>query len=311
MSYTVEPMTAIGQPASNSITQDQFDLPVKEFLAYDPKASLSVTGKPIEKEAVTQNETHQDKIEEKVESASEESVKLSPKISALARKEAEQRRKEQAFKVREKELEARLAKAERFEKLQSQLASKDYSAAEEMGMSYEEYTQYLLNKTASESPESKRARELEEKLKVIEKSLEQKEINDYNANQSLWKKEVARTVAEDDRFKIIRKMGAEDAVLQHINDSFDEDDVELTAEEAALDIAAHLKQRAEAARALLEDDEQVLEKKLGPPKSSPKTITNNMAPTSVKAASKPFHLMSESEQIAEAYRRVQAAKQGR
>jgi hypothetical protein len=102
-------------------------------------------------------------------------------------------------------------------------------------------------------------------------------------------------------------------VLQHVNDSFDEDDVELTVEQAAKEIEAEAVKRAEKFASVSKIKQRFSEppKVLGAPKTAPKTITQSMTLSSEKAASKPFHLMSESEQIAEAIRRVQAAKQGR
>ena len=104
----------------------------------------------------------------------------------------------------------------------------------------------------------------------------------------------------------------EEAVLQHVNDSFEQDGVKLTAEQAAKEIEEALIARAEKFSSVSKiKNKQVSEAKvLGPPKtSSVKTITQQMTTTPKTApTSKPFHLMSESEQIAEAFRRVQAAK---
>jgi hypothetical protein len=99
-------------------------------------------------------------------------------------------------------------------------------------------------------------------------------------------------------------------VIRHINDSFEEDDVELTVEQAAKDIEDALLERASKFASVSKLKNKTSENKvLGAPKSSVKTITQNMTTTpKTSPASKPFHLMSESEQLAEAIRRVQAAK---
>lgn len=308
MSFTVESMPTQAPAHTGPIEQNQFDLPVKEFMGYDPKGTMSVTGSPISRP--DPNATQSNKSEEtKEESLPTESVALSPKISAIARKEAAQRQREQALLQREKSLEAKLANAEKYEKLQAKIASKDYSAADELGLSYEEYTNYLLNKQAGEKPEEQRFRQVEEKLSQFEKAQEEKVNREYEVNQSLWKKEISKVIAENDAFLNIRELKAEDKVLQHINDSFDQDDVELTVEEAAKDIEEYLDEYANKIASLSKVKGKFNEAKtLGPPRSQPKTITNQMAPSSTKQTSKPFHLMSESEQIAEAYRRVQAAK---
>ena len=116
-------------------------------------------------------------------------------------------------------------------------------------------------------------------------------------------------VSGSEDFSSIKELGAEEIVLQHINDSFEEDGVELSAEEAAKEIEAALVARAEKFASLTKLKKQQETRTLPPPKAS-KTITQNMTTTPVKSSTKPMHLMSESEQWAEATRRYLASKQG-
>lgn len=311
MAFTTEAMAAVSAPIQG-IEQNLLDLPSKEFTGYDPKGTTTVTGSPIERPSqdVKQRDTADRGAAESP--GSEESVTLSPKISALARKEQAQRQREAAFKQREAALEAKLADAERYASLKSKLANKDYSAADELGMTYDEYTQYLLNKQAGDDPAEQRYRAVEEKLSNIEKQQEELAVKEYKFNQNLWKQEIQKTVADADVYPEIQYWKAESAVLQHINDSFELDGVELTTEQAAKEIEEQLVERSKRfadAPSLKNRAEQP--RVLGAPKSSPQTITNNMTTLPPKPSSKPFHLMSESEQIAEAIRRVQAAKQSR
>jgi len=309
----------IAQPApapQANAEPSQFNLPVKEFIGYDPKGTTTVTGservKPeseaaSEPEAENKDPKQVDNPEE--EKKPEESVTLSPKISAIARKEQAQRQREQALKQREKDLADKLAKAEKYDQLRQKLDAKDYSAADELGMSYEEYTQYLLNKQAGADPTEQRFRKIETENEALKHALEEKETEEYQANQALWKEAIEKAVAGSDEFSTIRELKAEGAVLQHINDSFEEDGVELTVEQAAKEIEDALVKRAEKLSSISKLKKGVSgEKVLGPPKTQPRTLTQNMAATSVKSKPKPFHLMSESEQIAEAIRRVQEAK---
>ena len=309
MAFTIEAMDT-GGPVKNPTGPVEFDLPVKEFIGYDPKGTTTITGSPIERPNPKQ--------EAQIETApgaespgTEESVTLSPKISAIARKEQAQLRREREFAAKEKALEAKLADAEKYAQLKSKLANKDYSAADELGMTYDEYTQYLLNKKDPD-PSEEKFRTIEEKLSAFEKAQEEKEVNEYKQNQLLWKQEISKLVGDSEEFSTIKELGMEEAVLRHVNDSFEEDGVELTAEQAAKDIETELVKRAEKFASVTKIRQKFeAPQKLGPPKSSPKTITQNMTVTSKTPSSKPFHLMSESEQIAEAYRRVQAAKQTR
>ena len=311
MAFTTEAIEVAA--ITNPTGPKEFDLPVREFTGYDPKGTTTITGSQIERPNAP-NPKQDTTTEQVAESpAGEESVKLSPQISAIARKEQAQRRREQALAQREREFEAKLADAEKYSQLKSKIAVKDYSAADELGLTYDEYTQYLVDKQASVNPEEQRYKTLEERQTALEKAQEEQTVKEFQHNQSLWKAEIAKVVAENEAFSTIKELGMEDAVLRHVNDSFDEDDVELTVEQAAKEIEDALVQRAEkfASVTKIKNRSQEPQKALGAPKTSPKTITQSMTTTSQKQASKPFHLLSESEQIAEAIRRVQAMKQGR
>ena len=72
-------------------------------------------------------------------------------------------------------------------------------------------------------------------------------------------------------------------VLRHINDSFDEDGIELSAEEAAKEIEEAFISRAEKLGAVSKVRKKLEaggSKVLGAPKTTPKTITQNMTTTS-------------------------------
>lgn len=307
MSFTTED---IAMPVPGIQIQSPSQMPTKEFIGYDPKGTTTVTGSPNGRENpdLKQSETNEGRTGQP-SSSQEESVTLSPKVSAIARREQAQRQREAALKQRETDLAAKLAKAEQFEKLQERIKAKDYSAAEELGLTYEEYTNHLVTKQAEKNPQEERTAKLEKELADFKKSQEEQVLRDYEANQKLWKQEISRVVSSGDEFSSIKELGAEHLVLQHINDSFEEDNIELTAEQAAKEIEDTLVERAEKLASLTKIQKrfEVPTKRLG----APKTITQTTTVSSQKPVRKPFHLMSESEQIAEAYRRVQEAKQQR
>ena len=314
MPFTIDDMEAQPVISNPNNEPSQFNLPSKEFTGYDPKGTTTITGSPITRpnpEAAEDKETpKQADTEEEEKKKPEDSLPLGSKLSAIARKEQAQRQRERALAQREKDLADKLSKADKYDQLRSKLEAKDYSAADELGMSYDEYTQYLLNKQASTDPTEQRFRKIETENESLKRALEEKETQEYQANQALWREAINKAVAENDEFSTIRELKAEAAVLQHINDSFEEDQVELTVEQAAKEIEEALLKRAEKFSSVSKLKKGVPEeaKVLGPPKTQPKTITQNMAPTSVKSKPKPFHLMSESEQLAEAIRRVNEAK---
>lgn len=309
MAYTTESLqpTQIGTPINQL---NEFNLPSKEFIGYDPNGTTSITGSPLvtrEKEVASPTEPAEAPVPEVPK---EESITLSPKVSALARKEQAQRAREKAFNEEKRTFAEKMADADKYHKLKEKLAAKDYSAVDELGLEYEEIVKHELNKEASKDPAQERIGQLEEKLTALQKAQEENAVKEYQANQALWKQEIAKTVQENEAFSTVKELGAEDIVLQLINDSFEEDNVEMTVEEAAKEIEEALYAKAEKFASISKIKNRAPEGKvLGPPKTVVKTITQNMTTTPKTAhASKPFHLMSESEQIAEAYRRVQAAK---
>jgi hypothetical protein len=283
----------------------EFDLPVKEFIGYDPKGTTSVTESPL----AQKTKQIQEPAEAPVPEVPEESVTLSSKVSAIARRDQALRQKQKSIEEKERTFAEKMADAEKYRKLTEKLAAKDYSAVDELGLNYEEIVKHELNKEAAKNPEAERVRQLEEKLTSIEKAREEDQVKEYQANQALWKEAIVKAVTDNEDFSTIKELNAEDMVLQHINDSFEEDNVELTVEQAAKDIEDALLERAEKFASVSKIKGKAPETKvLGAPKTQIKTITQNMTTSSLKPVSKPFHLMSESEQIAEAYRRVQAAK---
>lgn len=304
MSFTTQALdTAV---PSTKLGPSEFDLPSIEFVGYDPKGATSVTGSPIDRPATQAADTKQADTPE----ALEETVTLSPKVSALVRKEQAVRRREIELRNKERELEARLADSDKFKTLKEKLAAKDYSAAEELGLSHEEYTQHLLKQQESRDPATERYQKLERELESLKKAQEESTVKEYQANQALWKAEISKVVSESEEYSSIKELKAEDIVLQHINDSFEEDGIELSAEEAAKEIEAALVARAEkfASLSKIKKKSEDAPRTLPPPKAS-KTITQNMTTAPVRSSTKPMHLMSESEQWAEATRRYMASKQ--
>lgn len=309
MTYTIEAMEAVTAPVTQG-APSEFDLPSKTFTGYDPKGTTTITGSPIVREAAPTEEAAAPPAED----APQETVRLSKEISAIARKEQAHRQREMRLKQREREFEARLADADKYQTIRKKIEAKDYSAADELGLTYEEYTQYLLDKQNGTKPEEERYRKVEAELADLKRRQEETVQKEYQANQKLWQAEIAKVVATSEDYSTIRELAAEHLVLAHVNDSFDEDGIELTAEQAAKEVEEALLARAEKFSAVSKIKNKVApppSRTLGAPKSSAPTITNQMTVSSQKQAAKPFHLLSESEQIAEAFRRVEAERLAR
>lgn len=244
-----------------------------------------------------------------------ESVKLSPQLSALARKEREVREREHAIKLKEKEIEDRLNGSKQFDDIKSSIQAKDFSKAEELGLSYEDYTQYLLQKQQTEDPQSQALKEIKAEIDSIKKGQEESAAKQYEATVAEYKEEISSLVDKDERFRSIKKLDRQDAVLQLILDSWEEDGSELSIEEAAKDVENYLVEHAKKMAALLETpgtETASLPQKatLPPPRVTSKTLTQNIAAVGTEPIRhKSLHQMSDHERYAEAFRRVMARKE--
>lgn len=241
----------------------------------------------------------------------EESVRLSPQLSALARKEQVHRQREHALKEREKAFETRLAEADKYSQLKTKLSSKDYSAAEELGLTYDEYTKYLIEKQSGEDPQALKFKSLEDEIQALKKSKEESAAQEYEETVAEYKKEIAKLIENSPDFPKLKKAKKEDAVLQLILDSWEEDGEELTVEQASKDVELYLGEEAKKWASLIEEPAQSVEARpLPPPKVGSRTLTQQMQPSGIeKKPAKSYQHMSESERYAEARRRVMERRQ--
>lgn len=251
-------------------------------------------------------------------------VTLSPQLTALARKEQAFRKQEQAFKTQQTEFKA---KQEAFEKSQSEfatlskakerLAANDYSVLDELGVSYEQYTNYLLNKGESETPENKAIAELRNELSGIKTQQEEQETKrkesidkQYAETIKQYEKGIADLIAKDPDLTSIKERNAEAHVLQHILDTFNEDGETLTIEQAAKEIEEAIVADAEEAlklsklKAKLQPPAEEKKQVLQPPKQVLKTLTNQVASSGMKVYPQ-FQHLSPKERIAQAIAKSQ------
>lgn len=244
-----------------------------------------------------------------------ESVKLSPQLSALARKEQEYRKKLQALEVREKSNEARLVDADKFLKLQERFKAKDYSVFEENGLEYEGYTNYLLNKQGQD-PQKQEMQKLADEMANLKKSQEDKEKEELESTLKEYRKEIKSLVDANPDYSTVKELDRGEVALQLILDSWEEDGEELSIEQALKEVEdfsvdeakkfsqiSKLKPKEEAA--------PVVEEKKPLPKPALKTITNetNVGAQDSAVPKKSLQHMSDEERYLEARRRVLARKQ--
>lgn len=240
---------------------------------------------------------------------SEETVTLSGPAAALARKEQGFRKQQQEFKAKELAMEAERAEIAELKALKAKLASKDYSDFENL-VPYDEYSNFLLNKAASSSPEQQALKKLETEIENIKKSNQEDVSKRFEEAVNQRRKAVTELINSNDEYSSVKELNMAEAVVQHILDTWEQDSVELTPEQASKEVEEILVERAQKWTSLTKikgKSPSVEETKQLPPlKSSIKTLTNNMAATGeFKRPLKSLHGLSDTERYAEARRRVE------
>lgn len=283
------------KPAQNA----ERSIPTRVVVTKSPLQQKSNPGQPVI------NNTPQPTAEPAAEGTTEESVKLSPQLSAIARKEQAFRQREQALKDREAAVATKLADAEKFEALKTKLTAKDYSEAEALGLNYEDYVKYVLEKQEGEDPKDQIIKALQARVEAIEKGSEESAASQYEETIAEYKKEIGNVVAENPDFSSIKALKKEDAVLQLIVDTFEEDGEELTVMAAAKLVEEQLINMGKAFNDLpkLKKEAEPTQRALPRPVVG-KTLTNDMTTVSQKTPYKSLQYLSEAERYAEARRRV-------
>lgn len=240
-------------------------------------------------------------------SAAPREVTLSPQLTALARKEAKFRQQEQAFKAEQVKLEVDRAEIAKMKELKTKLEAKDYSILEELNVSYEEWTNYLINKGESVKPEVQAIKKLEDEIKSIKTANEQNVNKQYEATVSQYRRDIKNLVESNPEFDSIKSQKAEEHVLQHILDTFNEDGEILTIEQAAKEVEDAILEDAEAYLKLSKIQAKlkpvIEEKKLPPPRTGLRTLTNQVTQANPSAPRNQFQHLSMKERIAQAVAR--------
>lgn len=246
--------------------------------------------------------------------ATEETVALSPQMAALARKEQVIRRQERELKAEKDALAAERAEIEEVRQIKARIAAKDFSDIEKL-VPYDGYTNYLLEKGATTTPEQQALKKLEAELEGVKKTQEDGERKAFEAAVAERRAAVNALVESDAEFSSIKERGVQEGVVQYILDTWEEDGIDLPVEQALKEVENELLER-EKARVPLSKLKLVPaeeEKKVLPSlKQGVKTLTNEMTiQGEVARPKKSFQGMSEEERYAEARRRAEdKLKQG-
>lgn len=240
-----------------------------------------------------------------------ETVTLSPQMAALARKEQKFRREQQELRTREAQLQAERKEIDELKALKAKLQNKDYSGIEDL-VKYEDYTNYLIEKESSLSPEQVELKRLQAKVDGVEKAQKDDVTKRFEAAVSERRKAVTSLVESNEEFSSIKELKMEEAVVQHILDTWENDNIDLSPEDAAREVEQELIERANKWTALSKlkaksaAPEAEEKKQLPPLKPGIKTLTNNMSATGeIKRPVKSFQHMNDQERYAEARRRAE------
>jgi hypothetical protein len=269
------------------------------------RALSKLTGKS---ESINTPSINESVTAEPVNSAA--SLPLSPQLAALARKEQKFRQEQQALKAKELALDAERKEIAELKALKAKLAAGDYSEIDKV-VDYEKLVQHKIGRDQkTEEMES-----LRNDIAAL-KAAQEKDVNErFESAVNQRRSAIKSLVAENPDFSTVKELKAEEVVVQLILDTWEEDEVELTPEEAAMAVEKELLERSKKWTSLtkLKSQEAPAEKRELPPlKPAMKTLTNNMASTGeVKKPLKPLHLMTDQERYQEAYRRAQEKFQNR
>jgi len=297
MSYEKSPVvdnSAINQSAPAPMMREEREI--------DPYAHKRTTIKPPVNPEIGQLPIKSEAPRAEEPAKPEETVTLSPQVAALARNE-------QDLKAKAASLETERAEIAELKALKAKLAAKDFSGIEDL-VKYDDYTQYLIEKSEASTPEQQALKALAAKVDGVEKAHKEDVEKRFEAAVNDRRKAVTSLVESNEEYSTIKELKMQEAVVQHILDTWENDSIDLSPEDAAKEVEAELLERAGKWASLSKlkaktptEDEK---KQLPPLKPGIKTLTNNMAVSGeIKRPLRSFQNMSDSERYAEARRRAE------
>lgn len=241
------------------------------------------------------------------EDTTQPAVTLSPQLTALARKQQKLQSEIQALREKEAAFAAKEADYVPKSALKAKMQANAQEALKDLGYSYEEITELLLSQQNGADP----VKALQAEINQLKQNQETQTNKQYEATLKQYKAEAESLIASDPKaYHFINKEKRADVVVQHIVDTWKEDESKvLTVEQAAREVETVLREEAKKAADLLRELEpasevtQPKEKTLPPPKTAARTLTNQIESTPTRSYNQ-FQHMSMKERIATAIARV-------
>lgn len=191
----------------------------------------------------------------KEELVSKQYALLAKKEKALRAKQLQQeqalREKEEAFKAREA---AFMAKERQYTEgyiSKDQFRQQPLSVLADMGISYDDLTQQLLNPAPVNPQLESHIRKLEAKIQELEQGtkdtsakFQEQQQAAYSAAVKQLEHDVTKVVKSDPNFETVREMGAEKEVVNLIEQTYNKDGIILSVEEATQMVEDYLIEEA-------------------------------------------------------------------
>jgi hypothetical protein len=247
-----------------------------------------------------------------VEETPAQAVTLSPQLTAIARKQQALQREIQAQREKEAAWESKKADYLPRSDLQAKFETDALGALKDLGMTYEQFNEKLLAQLNGADP----VRELRSEVEQLKKSQEDSTNKQYEATLKQYRAEADALVAKDAKaFHLITKGKHQDAIVQHIVETWQENpDQILTVEQAAKEVEEVLRENARAAADALKELDPPAEetaapaarKTLPPPQAAPqRTLTQRAEVAPAERTRGAFQHLSMNERIAQAIARSQ------
>lgn len=272
------------------------------YLVRAPRLNLKATEAPPQR-SIGQSDTRESlPVETRL---TEETVKLSPQVAALARREQKFRSQQHQLEKDRAALTAEKLELAQIRTMKDKLQAKDYSAIDEL-VDYNEWSQYKVNKLNGADPVRDEIKRLNDKFNDLEKNTQDNVTKQFDA--AVNERRIAtKQLIEQGSFPKIQKAKAQEHVVQHILDTWEHDSEELTIEQAAKEVEEILIEKANQWRKLLEDEKEAEADKrpLPPLKPGLRTLTNQVTSGDLKRPNKPLHLLNDADRYAEARRRAE------
>lgn len=251
-----------------------------------------------------------------------EAVTLSPQLTALARREQKLQAQLLDFQTKQSEFEAKQADFIPKSELQTKVRQKTSETLKEvLGVTYDELTQLILAEQNGVDTKDAAIQELSAKIDKMESSQTEAQKKQTEAVINNYRTEIGRLVDSNDEYETIKARGAQDFVLQHILDTFNdpEDGAILTIEEAAKDIEEALFNEALELTKLKKVQAKLpapaaapaRREALPPPRSEEVRSISNTIPAPVQRFEKQSQHLSPQERIEAAVAKARAKGQQR